>query len=444
MSKIKKDRLTVYIETYGCQMNVNDSEIVSAIINNSGMELSDVPDNADVIFLNTCSVRDNAERKIHERLMHLRQYKKKNNRLVVGVLGCMAERLRSKLLEEEPIVNLAVGPDEYRRLPELIDSVTAEKDSKGIAVKLSRVELYDDIPPLRKEGHSAWLSIMRGCNNFCSYCVVPYTRGRERSRPFASLVNEAKKLAEEGFKEITLLGQNVNSYNFENKGFPELLDEVAKHISSVRIRFTTSHPKDFSQKLAEVMAKHENICKHIHLPLQSGSNRILELMRRGYSFGDYLSKIEIIRNVLPGCSLTTDLIAGFPSETWDDHQRTLDALNIVRYDGAYTFRYSPREGTRAFKLEDTVPEEEKIQRLQEIIDRQLSISLDLNTQENGKIHSVLVEGESKRDHSKLMGRTDTNKVAIFPKTNNEILSGEIIKMKVTNATPATLFGELFA
>jgi tRNA-2-methylthio-N6-dimethylallyladenosine synthase len=441
MSKKHKDRLTVYIETYGCQMNVNDSEIVSAIINNSGMELSDIPDNADVIFLNTCSVRDNAERKIHERLMHLKQYKKKNNRLVVGVLGCMAERLRSKLLDEEPIVNLAVGPDEYRRLPELIDEVTSEKNGRGIAVKLSRVELYDDIPPLRKEGNSAWLSIMRGCNNFCSYCVVPYTRGRERSRPYSSLVNEAVTLAEEGYKEITLLGQNVNSYFFEDRGFPELLDEIASSIPSVRIRFTTSHPKDFSRNLAEVMAKHDNICKHIHLPLQSGSNRILDIMNRGYSFEQYLSKIDIIREILPGCSLTTDLIAGFPTETWDDHQNTLEALSHIKYDGAYTFRYSPREGTRAFKLDDTVPEEEKIQRLQEIIDRQLSISRDLNTQEVGKVHTVLVEGESKRDQSRMMGRTDTNKVAIFPKTNKTIKSGDVIKMKVTSSTPATLFGE---
>jgi tRNA-2-methylthio-N6-dimethylallyladenosine synthase len=440
MTKIKKNKLLIYIETYGCQMNVNDSEIVSAIINNSGMELSDKPDNADVIFLNTCSVRDNAERKIHERLMHLRQYKKKNNRLIVGVLGCMAERLRKKLLEDEPIVNLAVGPDEYRRLPELIDTVTSEKNGRGIAVKLSRVELYDDIPPLRKEGNSAWLSIMRGCNNFCSYCVVPYTRGRERSRPFRSLVDESIKLSDEGYKEITLLGQNVNSYDNEGNGFPELLDEIAKSIPSVRIRFTTSHPKDFSQGLAEVMAKHDNICKHIHLPVQSGSNRILKLMNRGYTFEEYLSKIKIIREMLPGCSLTTDLIAGFPSEEWDDHQKTLEALEIIKYDGAYTFRYSPREGTRAFKLDDTVPEEEKIQRLQEIIDRQLAISKKLNEEEIGKVHQVLIEGESKRDNTKLMGRTDTNKVAIFPKTDSIISVGDIVKMKVTKVSPATLFG----
>jgi len=442
MIKKNKDRLTVYIETYGCQMNVNDSEIVAAIINNSGMEISDVPDNADVIFLNTCSVRDNAERKIHERLMHLRQYKKKNHGLVVGVLGCMAERLRAKLLEDEPIVNLAVGPDEYRRLPELIDSVTSEKDAKGIAVKLSRVELYDDIPPLRKEGNAAWLSIMRGCNNFCSYCVVPYTRGRERSRPFTSLLDEAIKLSDEGYKEITLLGQNVNSYDFESKGFPDLLEEIAKSIPSVRIRFTTSHPKDFSQSLAEVMAKHDNICKHIHLPIQSGSNRILDLMKRGYSFEGYLSKIEIIRDMLPGCSLTTDIIAGFPSEELEDHELTLKALEIIKYDGAYTFRYSPRENTRAYKLEDSIPEDEKIRRLQEIINSQLAISKKLNDEEIGRIHSVLIEGDSKRDDSKMMGRTDTNKVAIFPKTKREVSHGDTVRMKVTHSTPATLFGEI--
>lgn len=440
MSKMSKDIKSIYVETYGCQMNVNDSEIVSAILNTSGFLITDVPDGADIIFLNTCSVRDNAERKIHERLMHLRQYKKKKPRLIVGVLGCMAERLRHKLLDDEPIVNLAVGPDEYRRLPELIDSVTEEKDAKGIAVKLSRVELYDDITPLRKYGISTWLSIMRGCNNFCSYCVVPYTRGRERSRKFSSLVNEAVKIEQEGYKEITLLGQNVNSYLDEGKRYPDLLDEIAKVIPEVRIRFTTSHPKDFSERLADTMAKHDNICKHIHLPVQSGSNRILELMKRGYNIEEYLSKIEIIRKILPGCSLTTDLIAGFPMETLDDHRQTLEALEMIRYDGAYTFRYSPREGTRAYKLNDTVTEDEKIRRLQEIINCQLAISQKLNNAEIGKVHSVLIEGDSKRDKSKLMGRTDTNKVAIFPKTDKDHTSGDIVRMKVTDASPATLFG----
>ena len=411
-SKIK----TVYVETYGCQMNVSDSEIVSAILNSSGMQLSKLPDDADIILLNTCSVRDNAERKIHERLMHLKQYKKKKPSLIVGVLGCMAERLRDNLLEEEKIVNLAVGPDEYRRLPELIDSVMESESGKGIAVKLSKFETYDNIPPLRKEGNSAWLSIMRGCNNFCSYCVVPYTRGRERSRPFDSVINEVRDLCEQGYKEITLLGQNVNSYDNDGKDFPELLEEVANNVKNIRIRFTTSHPKDFSLKLVDVMAKHDNICKHIHLPVQSGSNIILDKMNRKYTIEQYLKKVEIIKQLLPECSLTTDLIAGFPTETLDDHEATMNFLKTIKYDGAYTFRYSPRKGTKAYKLEDSVPEDEKIRRLQEIINLQLGISKELNNSEIGRVHKILVEGNSKRDDDKLMGRTDTNKVAIFPKT----------------------------
>ena len=432
----------VYVETYGCQMNVNDSEIVSAILNNSGMQLSNQPENADIIFLNTCSVRDNAERKIHERLMHLRQYKKKNPRLIVGVLGCMAERLKASLLEEEPIVNMIVGPDEYRKLPELIEHTIESYEDRGIAVKLSRVETYDDIEPLRKEGISAWLSIMRGCNNFCSYCVVPYTRGRERSRPFDSIIDESRKLMDQGYKEITLLGQNVNSYENKGSGFPELLDQVARSVPGVRIRFTTSHPKDFSMELAQTMAANKNICKHIHLPVQSGSDKILQIMNRGYTIGDYMEKVDMIRDTMPGCSLTTDIIAGFPTETWDDHQKTIDALKQIKYDGAFTFRYSPRKGTRAYKLEDSVPEDEKINRLQEIIDQQLEISQSQNDQEIGKIHEVLIEGDSKRDKNKLMGRTDTNKVAIFPKTDYDLKSGDLVDIKITNASPATLFGEI--
>jgi tRNA-2-methylthio-N6-dimethylallyladenosine synthase len=436
-----ENKFSVYIETYGCQMNLSDTEIVSRVVKNAGYDLVDSPRKANVVLLNTCSVRENAERKIFERLSQLKKFKQNGEPFVIGILGCMAERLRYKLLEETQVVDLSVGPDEYRKVPELIQKAFAGE--KGIAVRLSRVETYDDIEPLRKEGISAWISIMRGCDKFCTYCVVPYTRGRERSRPLNSIVNEVKKLWDEGYKEVTLLGQNVNSYRCSqsNADFADLLKACALAVPKMRIRFVTSHPQDMSDKLIETIAEFSNICKYIHLPIQSGSNRILELMGRNYTFEHYIGRIEKIRSLMPNCALSTDIIAGFPTETIDDHQATLRALEIIRFDGAYMFRYSPREHTKAYKMPDDVPEKEKIRRLNEIIDLQNKISKEINETEHNKIHEVLAEGPSKKDKTKWQGRTDTNKVVIFePKRNVAI--GELIRVKITNSTCATLFGEI--
>lgn len=436
-----ENKFSVYIETYGCQMNLSDTEIVSRIVTNAGYELVNSPKKANVILLNTCSVRENAERKIKERLFTLKKFKLNEYPVVIGILGCMAERLRTKLVENSSVVDLVVGPDEYRKVPDLIQkAITGEK---GIAVKLSRVETYDDIEPLRKEGISAWLSIMRGCDKFCSFCVVPYTRGRERSRKLQSIVDEVKKLWDEGFKEVTLLGQNVNSYKCPetNSDFADLLRQCAINVPQMRIRFITSHPQDMSDKLIETIAEYENICKYIHLPIQSGSNRILELMNRNYTYEHYLNRIRKIRETMPQCALSTDIIAGFPTETIEDHEATLRALEEIRFDGAYMFRYSPREHTKAYKMVDDVPEKEKIRRLNEIIDLQNRISREINLTEHGKIHLVLVEGPSKKNKKVWQGRTDTNKVVIFePKENTRI--GEIIKVKINNSTSATLFGEI--
>jgi len=436
-----ENKLAVYIETYGCQMNLSDTEIVSRIVKNAGFDLVDSPKNANVILLNTCSVRENAERKIKERLSQIKKLKVNDNPVVVGVLGCMAERLRNRIIENNSIVDLAVGPDEYRKVPDLIQK--AFSGEKGIAVKLSRVETYDDIEPLRKEGISAWISIMRGCDKFCSYCVVPYTRGRERSRKLQLIVDEVKKLWDEGFKEVTLLGQNVNSYKCpETKAdFADLLRQCAKSVPEMRIRFITSHPQDMSDKLIETIGEFHNICKYIHLPLQSGSNRILELMNRNYTYEHYLGRIEKIRSTIPNCALSTDIIAGFPTETIEDHEATLKALEEIRFDGAYMFRYSPREHTKAYRMEDDVPEKEKIRRLNEIIDLQNKISKEINLSEHNKIHEVLVEGPSKKDKKYWQGRTDTNKVVIF-KPLEKTQVGEIVKVKINNSTSATLFGEI--
>ncbi|MGC8748518.1 MAG: tRNA (N6-isopentenyl adenosine(37)-C2)-methylthiotransferase MiaB [Candidatus Kapaibacteriota bacterium] len=436
-----ENKFKIYIETYGCQMNLSDTEIVSRIVANAGYDLVDSPTQANVILLNTCSVRDNAERKIRERLSQIKRIKSEETPFVVGILGCMAERLRQRILENNTVVDLVVGPDEYRKVPDLIQRAFAGE--KGIAVKLSRVETYDDIEPLRKEGISAWISIMRGCDKFCTYCVVPYTRGRERSRKLQLIVDEIKKLWDEGFKEVTLLGQNVNSYQCPetNADFADLLKECAKAVPKMRIRFITSHPQDMSNKLIETIAEFDNICKYIHLPIQSGSNRILELMNRNYTYEHYLERIHKIRSLIPDCALSTDIIAGFPTETLEDHNATLRALEEIRFDGAFMFKYSPREHTKAYKMVDDVPEKEKIRRLNEIIDLQNRISKEINLRERGKIHPVLVEGPSKKDNNKWSGRTDTNKVTIFePKLNTKI--GEIVKVRITNSTSATLFGEV--
>lgn len=432
----------VYIETYGCQMNLGDTEIVRSVLVSGGYEMADSPDKADYILLNTCSVRDNAERKILEKLIHFKSYKKKKRDLKVGVLGCMAERMREKIFELRDIVDLVVGPDEYRRLPEIF--AQSENGEKGIAVRLITAETYDDIEPLRTDGRSAWIAVMRGCNNFCSYCVVPYTRGRERSRPADSLVMEIEKLAREGYREVTMLGQNVNSYRDETSGadFADLLARTAEAVPEVWLRYVTSHPRDMSDKLIETMARYNNICKYIHLPVQSGSDRVLEMMNRGYTSSHYLGRIKKIRDAMPHAALSTDIIAGFPGETLDDHRRTLDILDEVRYDGAYMFRYSPREGTKAWDMPDDVPEEEKIRRLNEIITLQQKISKEKNKSECGRVHRVLVEGESKRSKDDSQGRTDTNKLVVFPNPGGETLPGEFANVRIVRSTAATLFGTL--
>ncbi len=437
----KAEKQKVYIETYGCQMNLADSEIVASIVTSGGYDLTDTADNADVIFLNTCSVRDNAEKTIFKRLEHLKHYKKKNRKLVVGVLGCMAERLRGKLIGKQNLVGIVVGPDEYRKLPHLIDNALAGE--QGIAVKLSRVETYDDILPLRTEGISAWISIMRGCDKFCTYCVVPFTRGRERSRPMNSIVEETKKLQDQGIKEVTLLGQNVNSYN-DTEGsndFSDLLRAVAREVPDMRIRYTTSHPYDMSDKLIETMAEYENICNYIHLPVQSGSDRILQMMNRQYSVEQYIERIGKIREFIPDCSLSTDIIAGFPTESIEDHQKTLDLMRRVKYDGAYMFKYSPRENTKAWKMEDDITEDEKKRRLNQIIEIQHIIAKQLNEDEHGKKFEILVEGESKKNEEEWMGRTCSNKVVIFP-TKPGISIGDKVMVRVFNSNSATLFGKL--
>ncbi len=434
---MKKNK--VYIETYGCQMNVADSELVMSILLDKGYELTKNLKEANVVLLNTCSVRDNAEQRIYGRLGNIKSVKSGEPNVVVGILGCMAERLRENLIEKNKIVNLVVGPDEYRNLPEYLDE--AFSGGKGIGVRLSRTETYDDIIPYREGGLSAWISVMRGCDKFCTYCVVPYTRGRERSRTLFSVVNEVKTLSRRGFREVTLLGQNVNSYKDKENDFADLLAAVARVDRKMRIRFTTSHPQDLSDKLLYTIAENSNVCNYIHLPVQSGSDRILELMNRTYTIEHYLKLIERARKIIPGVSFSTDIIAGFPTETEEDHLATLDVLKTVRYDGAFMFKYSPREGTKAYKMNDDVPEDVKGRRLKEIIDLQQKISFEKNQELLGGEEVVLVEGESRKSSEYFAGRTDTNKVTIFP-ASDSYKTGDYIKVKINRATSATLFGDV--
>jgi tRNA-2-methylthio-N6-dimethylallyladenosine synthase len=432
----------VYIETYGCQMNLADTEIVLGILQNNGYSVTKHSDDADIILVNTCSIRENAEQRIYGRLGNFKAIKDQKPDLIVGVLGCMAERLRTDLVDKKKIVDVVVGPDEYRRLPELID--VAFNGDKGIGVKLSKTETYDDIIPHREDGLQAWISVMRGCDKFCTFCVVPFTRGRERSRSLESIVEEVKQLSVRGFKEVTLLGQNVNSYKDEESAnggdFADLLAACAEVNHSVRIRFTTSHPQDLSDKLLFTIAEYPNICNYIHLPVQSGSNRILELMNRTYTIEHYLQLVEKARRIIPGVSFSTDIISGFPTETFEDHILTLDVMREVRFDGAFMFKYSPREGTKAFRMEDDVSEGSKTKRLQEIINLQQQISFELNQELIGKEEVVLVEGFSKKSDKFLAGRTDSNKVVIIP-FDEQIKIGNYIKVKIIRATSATLFGD---
>ena len=434
---------TFFVRTYGCQMNEYDSQILAGILSKTEKyEIIDQPDGADFILINTCSVRENAETTIYNRLNHLKQYKKTKSNLVVGIIGCMAERMRKDIFTKSELVKIVIGPDEYRSAPEILQNSMA--GNSGIAVRLSRVETYEDIEPLRKEGISAWLAIMRGCNHFCSYCVVPYTRGRERSRSINSILKEIELLQDEGFKEVTLLGQNVNSYfDLQNKtNFPKLLRKVAETGSTMRIRYVTSHPLDMSDELIETMNEFDNICNYIHLPFQSGSNRILNLMNRGYTREHYLERIKKIKSSLNEFSLSTDIIAGFPTETEDDHKQTLDLMRQVRFDGAFMFKYSPREGTKAYKMNDDVAEEIKIHRLNEIIELQNIISKENNKNEIGKTYEVLVEKPSKKKAHEWMGRTKLNKVVIFDNSNDKYTTGDLVNVLIKRSNSATLFAEV--
>ena len=430
----------LYIETYGCQMNVADSEVVASIMQMAGFELTESIENADAIFVNTCSVRDNAEQKILSRLQYFRSLRKKKKHLLIGVIGCMAERVKEELIRHHG-VNLVAGPDSYLDLPSLVHS--AERGEQAINITLS-AETYRSVIPKRIGNPiSGFISIMRGCNNFCSYCIVPYTRGRERSRDVESILNELRDLQSKGYKELTLLGQNVNSYKTAVADFPALLQMVAKTAPEMRIRFTTSHPKDMSDRTLEVIAAHPNLCRCIHLPVQSGSNRVLALMNRKYTRESYLDRIAAIRRLVPGCSITTDVFCGFHSETEDDHRQTLSLMREVGFDMAFMFKYSERPGTYAAQhLKDDVPEETKIHRLQEIIDLQNIISEENNRRDIGKTFEVLVEGVSKRSREHLFGRTSQNKVAVFPRGTTKI--GDFVNVNITGASSATLIGETAA
>jgi tRNA-2-methylthio-N6-dimethylallyladenosine synthase len=428
----------LFIETYGCQMNVADSEVIASIMKMAGYHTCDTLDQADAILLNTCSVRENAENKIYNRLEALHALQKKGKQLIIGVVGCMAERVKEDLIENHH-VNLVAGPDSYLSLPELFAS--AEMGEKAINVELSTTETYRDIIPERVCGShvSGFVSIMRGCNNFCHYCIVPYTRGRERSREVESILNEVKDLQNKGFKEVTLLGQNVNSYQCGDVGFPQLLAIVAETVPAMRIRFTTSHPKDMSDETLEVIASHPNICRHIHLPVQSGSNRILKLMNRKYTREWYLDRVAAIRRIIPDCGLTTDIFVGYHSETEEDHQLSLSLMKEVGYDSAFMFKYSERPGTYASKhLPDDVPEETKLQRLNEMIALQNELSAESYKKDIGKTFEVLVEGVSKRSKQQLFGRTPQNKVVVFDRGTHHI--GDFVTVKVTESSSATLKG----
>lgn len=443
-----------YIESYGCQMNFADSEIVASILNKEGFGATWNVEDADLIFINTCSIREKAEQTVRKRLTEFKKLKQKKRGMLVGVLGCMAERLKSKFLEEEKLVDIVVGPDAYRSLPALVEE--AEGGQKAVNVLLSRDETYADISPVRLDsnGVSAFVSIMRGCNNMCSFCVVPFTRGRERSRDTASIVAECRDLLEKGYKEVTLLGQNVDSYYYTPqppKGglseppitFAKLLEQVALISAELRIRFSTSHPKDITDEVLHTIAKYENICNYIHLPVQSGSTRILQLMNRTYTREWYIAKVDRIRDIIPDCGISSDMIAGFCSEEEKDHLDTLSIMEYSMYDMSYMFFYSERPGTLAERrYEDDVPEEVKKRRLQEIVELQNRLSLESNKRDIGKTFNVLVEGDSKKNETEWKGRNSQNKVIVFPKENYELKKGDYVQVIVNDCTQATLLGKI--
>ena len=433
----------LYIETYGCQMNVADSEVVASVMKMAGYDTVEAADEADAVFLNTCSVRDNAEQKIYHRLEELNSMRKKRN-IIIGVLGCMAERVKEELIDNHG-VDLVAGPDAYLSLPDL--TAQAETGHKAMNIELSTTATYRDIVPQRLHGQKigGYVSIMRGCNNFCHYCIVPYTRGRERSRDVESILREVRDLNDRGFKEVTLLGQNVNSYMFQaadgsTADFPMLLRLVAEAVPDMRVRFTTSHPKDMSDETLRVIADVPNVCKHIHLPVQSGSDRILKLMNRKYTREWYMNRIAAIKRIIPDCAITTDIFVGYHSETEDDHQMSLSLMREVGYDSAFMFKYSERPGTYASKhLPDNVPEEIKLRRLSELIELQTKLSAEQNRKDEGKEFDVLVEGFSKRSREQLCGRTEQNKMVVFDKGTHHI--GETVRVLITGSTSATLLGK---
>lgn len=440
-----------YIETFGCQMNVNDSEIVASVLQEEGYSATNTYENANLVLINTCAVREKAEQTVRNRLKAFNNVKKKRPGTLVGVLGCMAERLKSKLLDQEKLVDLVVGPDAYRSLPAVIGE--AEGGQKAVNVLLSREETYADISPVRlvSNGVTAFVSIMRGCNNMCTFCVVPFTRGRERSRDPFSIIRECTELLENGYNEATLLGQNVDSYYWVNEEtgeevtFAKLLEKVAKISPELRVRFSTSHPKDITDEVLYTMAKYDNICKYIHLPIQSGSTEVLQRMNRTYTREWYLNKVKRIREIMPDCGISTDIITGFCGETEEDHRATLSAMEEVRYDMAYMFMYSERPGTLAARrYEDDVPDEVKKRRLQEIIDLQRKHQAESMQREIGKVYKVLIEGDSKKSDEDWCGRNDQNKMVIFPKGKIGLKKGDYVEIKVNECTTATLIGERVA
>jgi tRNA-2-methylthio-N6-dimethylallyladenosine synthase len=442
-----------YIESYGCAMNFADSEIVASILNNEGFGATRNIEEADLIFINTCSIREKAEQTIRKRLTEFKKLKKEKKGMMVGVLGCMAERLKSKLLEEEKLVDMVVGPDAYRSLPALVEE--AAGGQKAVNVLLSRDETYADISPVRLDsnGVSAFVSIMRGCNNMCSFCVVPFTRGRERSRPLQSILEECTDLFEKGYREVTLLGQNVDSYYYtapnkdgrddEAVTFAQLLEKVALISPLLRVRFSTSHPKDITDEVLHTIAGYDNICNYIHLPVQSGSSRILQLMNRTYTREWYMAKVDSIRKIIPGCGISADIITGFCTEEEKDHQDTLSIMEYAKYDYSYMFFYSERPGTLAQKrYKDDVPLDIKKRRLQEVVDLQNRLSLESNLRDIGKTFTILIEGDSKKSTADWMGRSSEGKVFVFPKGNNELKKGDYVKVTARDCTQGTLLGDI--
>ena len=428
-----------FIETYGCQMNVADSELVSGLLTREGFSETKDIHTADAIFVNTCAIREHAEDKVHSRLGYYHQIKRKNPKTIIGVLGCMAQNLKEDILESKPFVDIVLGPDSYRRLPEMIRERSNES-SHLVDTKLSRFEVYDDMFPSRNKGINAWISIMRGCDKFCTFCIVPFTRGRERSRSVEGIVQEAAQAVSDGFIEVTLLGQNVNSYHHEGQKFHELLDAVAQISGLKRIRYTSPHPEDMTQDVLNVMAKYDNICNYVHLPLQAGNDEVLNRMNRTYTKDQFLARVNQIRNTLPNVGISTDIIVGFPGENELEFQETMDVMEVVKFDSAFTFKYSSRPGTKAAEFDDHVPEDEKQHRLERLIEMQQKHTLFRNKAIVGRVEMVLVEKESKRSKKQWAGRTDANKWVVFNKENAKIK--DLIPVKIMDARGITLHGEI--